>query len=1093
MAVPDQVTGLTATRKSGEAFLSWDIPNDNGDPIIDYKTEFKLTSSGTFATFVNGVAPDPNTVVNELVDESSYDFRVSAQNSSGFGSVSAVVTVTPIAGFFTEIANVLLILKDHGDDVDLSSAFTVIEIEDTVPQSIKITLSASFGEFLTRGEKFQKYDRIYLQITDARGNIFRDVFHIRKMKRSRKGGKGKKIILTCPHQSEHFWKRNVSLLSRRISGAEAVRQIVTQLNDSVNKGTSDPNVNTDTTFDPVTKKGIALDEGTTNSYIFEKKKLQEAFDKITDLEAQPPEGGGSFEPFYIRFKSDYDHDTNTLLDQVSIQAYPQGFVKNTISGLFSNVPNITLKHGIVTDTTTNTLENDSDEEPELATNIHLVGGQKAGDFLGDFTKYFGAKQIFLNARTFDPLITFKKGSLVIDNGVTFEAIEDSLNQIPATSPTFWLVRTFTRPGDFDFFTSFAINVLVVHQGIAYKHLVAGGAGSEPGVDTDDWRRVSFVPSTDYSTLTKQKAQYWINGLAGAKFATDLTKHNQCAMIDPNCVVKDTLHPRTMVRSVGTSPAAIPSSHLVNSLIPNHYRMLVVDPTDGSEIGVGVFAGSDRNGLSFAGNVVEFDDPDLDGQGEWIVFLSRTTLQDQEVLDHDEGLPWVKFPGVPTFFLGFPDSFVDQDGNFVFVIGGAPATRATNWRQGSYALFEVPGIGQRGVFYGGEPLTVPESPLGIKQFECAHSVKFDVGNSRVDVGNKGGLATDDLENNSAVFIKSSANSAPSDEQNPYYVGFNFFPGLFPVSSIALPFGAVAAGERINTSTFDLDNMTRTADGSINWFGPNSEQYRPIQSFAMWFQFIDTFVGSGLLQSAGDYEIGLFMIDARDNTRILPFTQGKNNDITPQEGKLPGEFFSGVPGASSVFKAKEPEPTDAFDRNNILFAGIYTRDSFDSQGRYKSGSPAAILTQLIGGQVNRFAAATELEMAIDAFRPIKPLYVTNADEANALPERNIDITDQKKTDLTNYQTAKNLVIGLARLFGFRQQKFEIDIEGRTDMQHGDCIYYTDTEMVDETTDSLPNTLKMVVDKMTYKITKTLDGPAGITAKGLMVSRLWPEEIP
>jgi len=669
----------------------------------------------------------------------------------------------------------------------------------------------------------------------------------------------------------------------------------------------------------------------------------------------------------------------------------------------------------------------------------------------------------------------------------YEVIAESTNQIPPNA-SFWIVRTFTKPTDWATTQVIVKNDLRTNNEIAYKALQSHTTttNDEPP-NPDFWRRVSYLPTTDYSPLTKQKAQYWINPLGGAKYAADLTKHNQCAMLDPNIIVKDALHPRTMGRVVGTSPSAIPASHLVNGLIPDAYRILVINPITGVEEGTGIFAtgNKDRNGLEFPGNIADYDDPNLDNTGEWVVFKATNTSQDQEVYDHDEGLPWVKFPCEPIFVAGLPDRYVDSAGACKFVIGGA-APRQTVWKQGSYGIFEVPLIGQNGVFY------TTGSPLGIKQFECAHSVKFDIGQGRVEVGNKGGLSGDDPGEDSAVFIKSSARIAPSDEQNPFYVGFNFFPGLIPVSSNAIPYGPVTTGEKISTSLMDLDNMTRTADGTISWFGPKSEQYRPIQSFAMWFQFIDTFFGSDSLQSEGDYEIGIFLIDRRDNTRILSFTQGKNNDITPQEGKLPGEFYSGVPGASAVFSAKQPEPTDAFDKNKVLFGGIYTRDSFDSQGRYKSGSPLALLGQLIGGEVNRFASSTELEMAIDGFRPIKPLYVTNADEPNALPIRNIDIVDQKKTDLTNYQTAKNLVLGLARLFGFQQQRFEIDLEGRCDIAHGDCVYYTDTEQVDETTDTLSNTLKMVNDKITYKLTKTIDGPAGFTCKASIITRLWPDEV-
>lgn len=983
----------------------------------------------------------------------------------------------------------MLILKDHGPDVDLSSTWSTIEFEDAVPQSIKITLSASFGEYLTRGAKIQKYDRIYLQITDARGNILKDVFHVRKMKRSRKGGKGKQLILICPHQSEHLWKRNISLLSRRTSGAEVVKQIITQLNDTANKGDNDPDININTTFDEVTKKGIKLDKGTSNTYIFEKNKLQEAFDKIIDVESQPPEGGGSFEPFYIRFKSDYNHDTNTLLDQVSIQAYPQGFVKNISSGNFENVPNITLKHGITSDNTTNTLENDSDEESELATNIHLVGAQKSGDFIGDFTKYFGARQVFQNARTWNISTPFKTGSLVVHEGVAYESISDNQGVEPPSTLN-WIVRTFTQPTDWATSQVITQNDLRRNNFIAYKALVnhTSTSNDEPP-NSEFWRRISFVPTTDYSPVTKQKAQYWINALGGSKYAADPTKHNQCAMLDPSVVVKDKLHPRTMGRVVGTSPSAIPSSHLVNGLIPDAYRILVINPTTGAEEGTGIFAAGklDRNGLEFPGNIADYVDPNLDNSGEWVVFKATATSQDQEVYDHDEGLPWVKFPCEPVFTLGLPDRYVDNVGACKFVIGGGAASRQTVWKQGSYGIFEVPLVGQHAVFY------TTGSPLGIKQFECAHSVKYNIELGRIELGNKGGLSDVDVESNSAVFVKSSAFAAPPDEQNTFYVGFNFFPGLFPVSSNAIPYGPVITGEKIATSLMDLDNMIRTADGTINWFGPKSEQYRPIQSFAMWFELIDTFNGSDTIQSAGDYEIGIFLIDRRDNTRILSFTQGKNNDIIPQEGKLPGEFFSAVAGASASFSATEPEPSDAFDKNKILFAGIYTRDSFDSQGRYESGSSLALFSQLLGGKVNRFAFSTELQMAIDGFRPTKPLYVTNADEPNALPSRNIDIVDQKKTDITNYQQAKNLVLGLARLFGFAQQKFEIDIEGRCDIVQGDCIYIEDTEEIDETTDSLNNTLKVVVDKMVYKFSKTIDGPAGFTAKGSVVTRFWPNEVP
>lgn len=1078
MVVPDQVTGLKATARNGEVFLTWDIPEDNNDPITDYLTEFKLDTSLTWITLDNGTIPLPSVIVSNLTNSLLYDFRISAINGTGAGLISATFTIAPVSGFVNINANVLLILKDHDEDVDLSQAYTSIEYREGVPQSLKITLSAAFGQFLTKGETIQKYDRIFCRITDARGNILQDVFHVRKIKRSRKGGKGKQLILICPHQSENLWKRTITFVGKRISGNEALIQVVNQLNLSANIGIDDPIVVVPTGFIESTKINSNLDENTSNNYIFEKLKVQQCFDEITDIEAQPIEGGGSFEPFYIRFKSTYDHDTNSGLSVVNIQAYQQGFVQNTTSETFSNIPNVTLTHGTVTNDT-NTLENDSDEDPELATNLHLVCDKSSGDFIGDWTMYFGAKEIFLNARTWESSITFQTGSLVNSNGSVYECIAETTNNEPPNA-TFWIERFFTIPDNYSSSTIYATNNLVKNNDIAYKSLSDGNLNNEPFTDSTFWRRISYVPTLDYSPETKQKAQYWINALAGAKYAS--TQNGQAAMIDPNVVISDTIHPRTFVRLVETNPDNIPADHLVGGNIPDAYRILVVEPTTGASTGTGDFIGTDRNGLTFAGNIAEYEDPNLNGTGEWVVFKGTEVGDDQEVFEWDEGLPWTKNPCVSTFTLDLPDRFVNAEGSCVFIIGGSSADRATVWQQGSYGIYEVPGFGQFGVFYD------VLSPLGVKQFDCAHSVKWDSSNSRISCGNKG-IFNEDADENSAVFIQSSAGIAPSTEQNPFYVGFNFW-SMVPLTSNDIPYGTVTAGEVIALPTMDFNNLFRTADASIEWFGRKSEQYRPIKSFAMIFELIDTFVGSNLIQSSGDYDIGIFLIDRRDNVRIISFTQGKNNDIVSQEGNLPGEFYRGVPGASAILSAKQPENTDAFDPREFLVGGIYTRDSFDSQGRYKSGSPAAWLSQLLLRTVNRFASSSQLEMSIDGFRRVKSLYVTNVDEPNNLPTRNIEVVDQKNLKITGYQTAKNLIIGLARLFGFAQQRFEVKTSGRVDLNQGDVVYYTDSEQVDDTTDSLSNTLKMTVDEVIHTVTKTQDGPGGFTSTFSLVTRLYPE---
>ena len=82
------------------------------------------------------------------------------------------------------------------------------------------------------------------------------------------------------------------------------------------------------------------------------------------------------------------------------------------------------------------------------------------------------------------------------------------------------------------------------------------------------------------------------------------------------------------------------------------------------------------------------------------------------------------------------------------------------------------------------------------------------------------------------------------------------------------------------------------------------------------------------------------------------------------------------------------------------GIYTKDSFDTQGRYKG-----ILT-------SRFNTKTELKMSLDMYRMSKPIVATNVDDPDAKPEVNIQTLEVQKKSITSYSQAKNLVVGIGQ---------------------------------------------------------------------------------
>ena len=116
-----------------------------------------------------------------------------------------------------------MILKSDGQaDVDLAQAWSTIGYEDGLPQNLKIILDTKAGRFMTTPPFIATFDKIFVRITDARENVIVDVFHVRKIKRGRKRGKNKQLVLICPHQSENLWKQTILLVDRRTSVAHAL-------------------------------------------------------------------------------------------------------------------------------------------------------------------------------------------------------------------------------------------------------------------------------------------------------------------------------------------------------------------------------------------------------------------------------------------------------------------------------------------------------------------------------------------------------------------------------------------------------------------------------------------------------------------------------------------------------------------------------------------------------------------------------------------------------------------------------------------------------------------------------------------------------
>jgi tripartite motif-containing protein 71 len=87
LTVPGPPRSLAIYSVTGSsASLSWQAPSSTGNsPVTDYIIQYKLSSSGTWQTFNDGVSTSLNASVPGLSQASSYDFRVAAVNTIGQG------------------------------------------------------------------------------------------------------------------------------------------------------------------------------------------------------------------------------------------------------------------------------------------------------------------------------------------------------------------------------------------------------------------------------------------------------------------------------------------------------------------------------------------------------------------------------------------------------------------------------------------------------------------------------------------------------------------------------------------------------------------------------------------------------------------------------------------------------------------------------------------------------------------------------------------------------------------------------------------------------------------------------------------------
>ena len=93
---PGIPSNLQAAPGIRQVALTWDAPANGGAAITDYGVQYR-TVGGIWASFPDGTNPNTGATVTLLADGTTYQLRVRARNSVGWGLSSDYVTATTTA------------------------------------------------------------------------------------------------------------------------------------------------------------------------------------------------------------------------------------------------------------------------------------------------------------------------------------------------------------------------------------------------------------------------------------------------------------------------------------------------------------------------------------------------------------------------------------------------------------------------------------------------------------------------------------------------------------------------------------------------------------------------------------------------------------------------------------------------------------------------------------------------------------------------------------------------------------------------------------------------------------------------------------
>jgi len=897
-----------------------------------------------------------------------------------------------------------------------------------------ITLRALDGNHITTGVIIAKFDRFQIQITDNNSNTYDRTFEVVSIIPSKTKSGGVILQLECLGIEYHTQKIHY-VKPHFFEDAFEVGRDIGQLYEA-NNGVRQPLINGENTvYSTGTKIGNGLPKFTVNNYEYglnEDTCYNRWMDLIDKLGASVS-AGGVLDFFELGF------DTPTV-NQIDLAIFTSGGRTIPFTDTGSDNSRVTIKNA----KTVNDLSV-ADQEGEISnptgSNILAVGSANHGSLLPSHSKYVSGLFQFFFRPEFDSTLTYKTDAKVkFKKSHYISKVDNNLGNTPP----------FT--------------VGVADEGANWRQIDMGD---------------EFGDTIQYSEFTDGLSQLWANcgsdpeGLGAGRM-----------FYDSNIVIWDDKFFRTWVTTkldtqtnTTTQLDLLADSGGANegwsydfadrTTFPRGFRVLL-DKTAGAT--VGIFAdngGKDINDRSYEDSVIEF-------VGRKFPKADANEFQNWEV----------KYP--------ISDLAADQalDRMQIAVLD---ESRVYEWRTGTSSFDDF------STAAGGNDCFHPFFSVSVAASVDPRPTETN-STDKPDVTKAGGQFLTNI--NSAVESRYSPGlidpgALPTSPTSAFYktgawinFQFPFPPNTF--NTITQTVGQIYGGTttQFEPATLDTGNMHLTHDGRRGFNqGDSSEDLLPINALGFMIKITATNPITG--KTDGEYNCRCSLIDTADNIVTQDFTVKFVDNWQDIVLSLSGfQIYRAhkplgalnISAFPDILTPKEIDVQNIFEWRNLKFCIIQLQDFYDEFGRFNPTKVENLdnifLLKTVGG---------DLRLIIDAFRWIKPLLVTTGQETSI----NLEPDFLQRPFITLFDQLKNDALTVREQERFQNKQLDIQTSGDNtfDVRFGDTIFLEDSKIVDDADKNEAsigagggdaNTIRLVVKRIEYSLTKPRSGIGGLTRR-------------